>query len=101
MVDDFGVKKAWKLFDLSKRVRPIDRTMVNDKSATRTMKNPIEDNSVKVKKMSAKAKNKSTIMKAKFATKKVKNTINHERSKNNVREVTTRGKPIRKIEERR
>ena len=34
MDDEFSVKKAWKLFNLLKKARPIQKNLVNDKSAT-------------------------------------------------------------------
>jgi len=40
MDDEFGVKKAWKLFDLLNSARPIQRNPVN-KSATKRIKNPV------------------------------------------------------------
>jgi len=38
MDDEFGVNKAWELFNLLKRVRPIDKNSVNDKSTIETIK---------------------------------------------------------------
>jgi len=52
------VKKAWELFDLLKRTRPIQRNLVNDKSATKTIKNPAKGKSTKVKMKSVNEKMK-------------------------------------------
>jgi len=56
MDDKFGVKKAWELSDLLKRVWPIQRNPINDKLAIKTVKNPTKGKSTKVKKKSVKDK---------------------------------------------
>lgn len=73
------------IFDPSKGARLTDRNLVNDKSTTKTKKNPIRDKSTKVKKKLAKIRNN-------LAIQIVKIPINHQKSKHNMREVTAHGK---------
>ena len=65
MDDKFGVKKAWKFFDLLKKAQLIQRNPVNGKSVTKTIKNPTKGKSAKVKLKSVKKKIKSVKEKSK------------------------------------
>jgi len=81
------------LSNLLKRAKPIERNWINDNSIIEAIKNSVNDKLAKVKKKSAKAKNKSvieneenksTIIKAKSAMKKVKNLTINERDTHGV-----------------
>jgi len=72
MEDKFSVKKVWELSNLLKRARPIQRNPVNDKSATKTIKNPTKGKSAKVKMKSVKEKIKSDKEKIKLVKEKSK-----------------------------
>jgi len=100
---------TWVWYDLSKGSRPIDKNLVNDKSATKTTnqmsnksakeKNKFASKDAKTKRAenklaTSKVKYKSTIdkVKGKSVMKKAKNLTIHERDKHNVRRVIARWK---------
>lgn len=73
-IDAIVCNNTWAWFDLSKGSRLSDKNSLKNKLATE------------------RADNKSTTVKTKSTIKKVKATVNHDRSKHDLRGVTTYGK---------
>ena len=100
MDEEIEHNNMWVWSDLSKGSLPIDKNLVNDKSATKT-KNLMSNNLAKEKNKFAsknakaeRVENKLATGKAKYRStmKKAKNLTIHERDKHNVRKVITRWK---------